>query len=54
MFTLIITVYVAIFVPERDPELEKLIPADKVNTEDEVTISMTFSILKDVLFNKNV
>lgn len=48
------TLYVAVFVPERDPELERLFPTVKLAKEDEVTVGMTFAILKSVVMNKNV
>ena len=42
ILTFIVTLYVAFFVPERDPELEKLFPTVKPSKEDEVTVGMTF------------
>lgn len=53
-FTLLVTLYVAVCVPERDPELERLFPTVKPDPEDEVTVGMTFNILKNVAVNKNV
>ena len=54
VLTLVVTFYVAFFVPERDPELEKTHPTVQPAPEDEVTVGMTFNILKSVALNKNV
>jgi hypothetical protein len=42
ILTLIVTFYVAFFVPERDPELEKMIPTVEPKAGEEVTVGMTF------------
>lgn len=52
--TLVVTIYVAFCVPERDAELERTHPTVKPAAEDEVTVGMTFNILKSVALNKNV
>ena len=52
--TLAVTLYIVIFVPEKDAEILKLQAEKDEKKEDEVTMSMTFSIFKDVLMNKSV
>jgi hypothetical protein len=49
-----VTLYIVIFVPEKDAEILKLQAEKDEKKEDEVTMSMTFSIFKDVLMNKSV
>ena len=51
-FQFIVTMYIALFVPENSDEHE--VDDDKEDEITEITLGQTFSIFKDVMSNKNL